>query len=232
MTLIDDSFNSIVSAVEWGRSLYNNIRRFIFFQLVVNVTALLLVLGGSFIGTEMPLTITQILWVNLIMDTFAAMALASLPPEKEVMNDRPRSQADFIVSRSMARAISVVGAVFFVTMLSLLYYFEHIAGLSDEELTVFFTVFVMLQWWNLFNAKALGSCKPALQGMLKDRGLLLVLAIIIAGQWIIVTFGGRMFRTVPLDAFTWLWIVAATSPVLIAGELWRWMMRIKRTGKH
>lgn len=232
MTLIDDSFNSIVSAVEWGRSLYNNIRRFIFFQLVVNVTALLLVLGGSFIGTEMPLTITQILWVNLIMDTFAAMALASLPPETEVMNDRPRSQADFIVSRSMARAISVVGAVFFVTMLSLLYYFEHIAGLSDEELTVFFTVFVMLQWWNLFNAKALGSCKPALQGMLKDRGLLLVLAIIIAGQWIIVTFGGRMFRTVPLDAFTWLWIVAATSPVLIAGELWRWMMRIKRTGKH
>ena len=231
-TLIDDSFNSIVSAVEWGRSLYNNIRRFIFFQLVVNVTALLLVLGGSFIGTEMPLTITQILWVNLIMDTFAAMALASLPPEKEVMNDRPRSQADFIVSRSMARAISVVGAVFFVTMLSLLYYFEHIAGLSDEELTVFFTVFVMLQWWNLFNAKALGSCKSALKGMLKDRGLLLVLAIIIAGQWIIVTFGGRMFRTVPLDAFTWLWIVAATSPVLIAGELWRWMMRIKRTGKH
>lgn len=232
MTLIDDSFNSIVSAVEWGRSLYNNIRRFIFFQLVVNVTALLLVLGGSFIGTEIPLTITQMLWVNLIMDTFAAMALASLPPESEVMNDRPRSRTAFIVSRSMGRAIAAVGLLFFAVLISLLYYFEHVAGVSAEELTVFFTIFVMLQWWNLFNAKAFGGSKPALSGIMRDRGMLFVLAVILVGQWLIVTFGGRMFRTVPLDAVTWLCIFAATSPVLIAGELWRLVMRGRQTVKE
>lgn len=232
MTLIDDSFNSIVSAVEWGRSLYNNIRRFIFFQLVVNVTALLLVLGGSFIGTEIPLTITQMLWVNLIMDTFAAMALASLPPESEVMNDKPRSRTAFIVSRSMGRAIAAVGLLFFAVLISLLYYFEHVAGVSAEELTVFFTIFVMLQWWNLFNAKAFGGSKPALNGIMRDRGMLFVLAVILVGQWLIVTFGGRMFRTVPLDAVTWLCIIAATSPVLIAGELWRLVMRGRQTVKE
>lgn len=232
MTLIDDSFNSIVSAVEWGRSLYNNIRRFIFFQLVVNVTALLLVLGGSFIGTEIPLTITQMLWVNLIMDTFAAMALASLPPESEVMNDKPRSRTAFIVSRSMGRAIAAVGLLFFAVLISLLYYFEHVAGVSAEELTVFFTIFVMLQWWNLFNAKAFGGSKPAMSGIMRDRGMLFVLAVILVGQWLIVTFGGRMFRTVPLDATTWLCIFAATSPVLMAGELWRLVQRRRQTVKE
>lgn len=221
MTLIDDSFDSIVRAVVWGRSLYKNIQRFIFFQLVVNVTALLLVLGGSFIGTELPLTITQMLWVNLIMDTFAAMALASLPPEREVMGERPRSRNDFIISRPMRRGIASVGVLFFVVLLAVLYYFEHVAGVSAEELTVFFTLFVMLQWWNLLNAKALGTGRSALHGLKHDRGLLFVLAVILAGQWLIVTFGGRMFRTVPLPATTWLCIVAATSPVLIVGEILR-----------
>lgn len=221
MTLMDDSFDSIVRAVRWGRSLYRNIQRFIFFQLVVNVTALLLVLGGSFIGTELPLTITQMLWVNLIMDTFAAMALASLPPEDDVMGERPRPRDAFIITRPAGRAIAAVGLAFFAVMLAMLYYFEHVAGVSPEELTIFFTVFVMLQWWNLFNAKALGTSRSALSGLTSDRGLVSVLAVILAGQWLIVTFGGDMFRTVPLPAATWLLIVAATSPVLIAGELWR-----------
>lgn len=221
MTLMDDSFDSIVRAVRWGRSLYRNIQRFIFFQLIVNVTALLLVLGGSFIGTELPLTITQMLWVNLIMDTFAAMALASLPPEDDVMSERPRPRDAFIITPVAGRAIAAVGLVFFAVMLAMLYYFEHVAGVSPEELTIFFTVFVMLQWWNLFNAKALGTTRTALSGLTADRGLILVLAVILAGQWLIVTFGGDMFRTVPLPAATWLLIVAATSPVLIAGELWR-----------
>lgn len=221
MTLMDDSFDSIVRAVRWGRSLYRNIQRFIFFQLVVNVTALLLVLGGSFIGTELPLTITQMLWVNLIMDTFAAMALASLPPEDDVMSERPRPRDAFIITRPAGRAIAAVGLAFFAVMLAMLYYFEHVAGVSPEELTIFFTVFVMLQWWNLFNAKALGTSRSALSGLTSDRGLVSVLAVILAGQWLIVTFGGDMFRTVPLPAATWLLIVAATSPVLIAGELWR-----------
>ena len=225
MTLIDDSFSSIVKAVQWGRSLYRNIQRFIFFQLVVNVTALLLVLGGSMIGTELPLTITQMLWVNLIMDTFAAMALASLPPESEVMKDKPRKQTDFIINRHIAWAIGIVGLLFFGLMFGLLYYFERVAGVSAEELTVFFTIFVMLQWWNLFNAKSLGSRRSAFHKFLSDRGLLFVLFIILAGQWLIVELGGKMFRTVPLDIETWLWIVLGTSPVMIVGEI---MRRIRR----
>ena len=225
MTLIGDSFSSIVKAVQWGRSLYRNIQRFIFFQLVVNVTALLLVLGGSMIGTELPLTITQMLWVNLIMDTFAAMALASLPPESEVMKDKPRKQTDFIINRHIAWAIGIVGLLFFGLMFGLLYYFERVAGVSEEELTVFFTIFVMLQWWNLFNAKSLGSRRSAFHKFLSDRGLLFVLFIILAGQWLIVEFGGKMFRTVPLDIETWLWIILGTSPVMIVGEIVR---RIRR----
>ena len=225
MTLIDDSFSSIVKAVQWGRSLYRNIQRFIFFQLVVNVTALLLVLGGSMIGTELPLTITQMLWVNLIMDTFAAMALASLPPESEVMKDKPRKQTDFIINRHIAWAIGIVGLLFFGLMFGLLYYFERVAGVSAEELTVFFTIFVMLQWWNLFNAKSLGSRRSAFHKFLSDRGLLFVLFIILAGQWLIVEFGGKMFRTVPLDIETWLWIILGTSPVMIVGEIVR---RVRR----
>lgn len=225
MTLIDDSFSSIVKAVQWGRSLYRNIQRFIFFQLVVNVTALLLVLGGSMIGTELPLTITQMLWVNLIMDTFAAMALASLPPESEVMKDKPRKQTDFIINRNIAWAIGIVGLLFFGLMFGLLYYFERVAGVSAEELTVFFTIFVMLQWWNLFNAKSLGSRRSAFHKFLSDRGLLFVLFIILAGQWMIVELGGKMFRTVPLDIETWLWIILGTSPVMIVGEIVR---RIRR----
>lgn len=137
------------------------------------------------------------------------------------MSERPRPRDAFIITPVAGRAIAAVGLVFFAVMLAMLYYFEHVAGVSPEELTIFFTVFVMLQWWNLFNAKALGTTRTALSGLTADRGLILVLAVILAGQWLIVTFGGDMFRTVPLPAATWLLIVAATSPVLIAGELWR-----------
>ncbi|NPD92535.1 calcium-translocating P-type ATPase, PMCA-type [Xylanibacter muris] len=227
MTLLDDSFASIVKAVQWGRSLYVNIQRFIFFQLVVNVTALLLVLGGAFIGTELPLTITQMLWVNLIMDTFAAMALASLPPETEVMKEKPRRQTDFIINRNMGWAIGCVGLCLFGIMIVMLYYFEHnIKGISVRELTVFFTVFVMLQWWNLFNAKSLGSNRSAFCGFTSDRGLFAVLVMILAGQWLIVTFGGKMFRTEPLDMETWMWIILLTSPVMVIGELMRFVSRM------
>lgn len=228
MTLIDDSFGSIVRAVEWGRSLYKNIQRFIFFQLVVNVAALLLVLGGSLAGTELPLTITQILWVNLIMDTFAAMALASLPPSHEVMREKPRKQTDFIITKPIAWAICTVGVIFFAALLAMLVWFVPECGDELQGLTIFFTVFVMLQWWNLFNAKALGSNHSAFHGFLADKGLLLVLVIILAGQWIIVTFGGRMFRVEPLDLQTWLQIIVFTSPVMIIGELMRAVARLKK----
>ncbi len=232
MTLLDDSFGSIVRAVQWGRSLYKNIQRFIFFQLVVNVAALLLVLGGSLAGTALPLTITQMLWINLIMDTFAAMALASLPPETSVMSEKPRKTGDFIVTRSMAWAISIVGVLFFALLLAMLVYDNDTDGaLSLQELTVFFTVFVMLQWWNLFNAKTLGTCNSAFEGLSYDRGLVLVLVTILVGQWIIVTFGGQMFRTTPLGPTTWWWIIVGTSPVLWIGEIIRLVRRLKKLSR-
>lgn len=230
MTLLDDSFGSIVNGVMWGRSLYKNIQRFLFFQLVVNLTALLLVLGGSVIGTEMPLTVTQILWVNLIMDTFAALALASLPPSHEVMGERPRRQTDFILKKSMVRAIILCGSLFFTVMFIFLIYCERRgqAGVDIHELTIFFTTFVMLQFWNLFNAKTLDSCHSAFRHFVLDRGLILVLALVLAGQWIIVTFGGRMFRTVPLSFAEWITIIAATSLVLWIGEIWRFVLRCRK----
>lgn len=227
ITLIDDSFRSIVQAVMWGRSLYKNIQRFIFFQLVVNVAALLLVLAGSVIGTELPLTVTQILWVNLIMDTFAAMALASLPPSREVMHQRPRSQTDFIITPGMMRGVVGLGVLFAAAMFVYLYKIEMTgSGIDLRELTIFFTTFVLLQWWNLLNARTLGSSHSALRHFWRCRGLLLVLLMILVGQWLIVTFGGRMFRTVPLSARTWLTIIIGTSPVLWLGEAYRLIKRL------
>ena len=228
MTLLDDSFKSIANAVMWGRSLYRNLQRFLFFQLVVNVAALLLVLGGSVIGTEMPLTVTQILWVNLIMDTFAALALASLPPSYEVMNDKPRKASDFIINKSIGFGILFCGIVFFLVMFALLVYCERRGkgGVDVHELTMFFTTFVMIQFWNLFNAKALMSHHTAFRHFLKDRGMILVLVLVLVGQWIIVTFGGEMFRTTPLSLHEWLLIVGSTSVVLWVGELWRGFKRM------
>ena len=234
ITLIDDSFGSIVQAVMWGRSLYKNIQRFIFFQLIVNVAALLLVLFGAFIGTELPLTITQILWINLIMDTFAAMALASLPPSREVMKQKPRRQDAFIINRGMKRGIAFIGITFFLLLgigcwlmevhpifLAIQY------GLApDEAQTVFFTVFVLLQWWNLFNARMLGSSHSAFHKLWKCKGFLIVLGLVLAGKWLIVTFGGQMFRTVPLSLECWLYMFLLTSPVLLVGELYRGGKRV------
>ena len=228
MTLLDDSFKSIANAVMWGRSLYRNLQRFLFFQLVVNVAALLLVLGGSVIGTEMPLTVTQILWVNLIMDTFAALALASLPPSHEVMKDKPRKASDFIINKSIGFGILFCGIVFFLVMFALLVYCERRGkgGVDVHELTMFFTTFVMIQFWNLFNAKALMSHHTAFRHFLKDKGMILVLVLVLVGQWIIVTFGGEMFRTTPLSLHEWLLIICSTSVVLWAGELWRTFKRM------
>ena len=230
MTLLDDSFGSIVNAIMWGRSLYRNIQRFLFFQLVVNVAALLLVLGGAVLGTELPLTVTQILWVNLIMDTFAAMALASLPPSKEVMAEKPRRRNEFIITNALGRGILLCGAAFFAVMFFFLWWCERrgLGGVDVRELTWFFTSFVMMQMWNLFNAKCLGTNHSAFHRLWADKGLLLVVVIILVGQWIIVTLGGEMMRTVPLSAKEWGLIIAATSMVLWIGELWRGVKRLIR----
>ena len=225
ITLLDDSLSSLVKAVMWGRSLYRNIQRFIFFQLVVNVAALLLVLGGSLMGTELPLTVTQILWVNLIMDTFAAMALASLPPSREVMNQPPRRTDAFIITRPIGHAVVLIGTLFAAVMLVALYYIEY-GGINTHELTIFFTTFVMMQWWNLFNARALLSNHSALRNLQRCPAFLLVLLLVLVGQWLIVTFGGDMFRTEPLSWKTWLTIFAATSPVMLIGEVYRTIKRL------
>ena len=223
MTLLDDSFRSIVHAVMWGRSLYKNIQRFLYFQLVVNVTALLLVLGGSVIGTEMPLTVTQILWVNLIMDTFAAMALASLPPSREVMNDKPRNRDEFIITPSIGKDIISNGLFFFVLMFAMFIHclYDEDPGIQLHELSLFFTTFVMLQFWNLLNAKALGSRHSCLHRLWADRGMLIIMVAILLGQWLIVTFGGQMFRTTPLSLTEWTVIIVATSAVVWIKELYR-----------
>lgn len=219
MTLLDDSFRSIVHAVMWGRSLYANIQRFLFFQLTVNVSALLLVLAGSFVGTEMPLTVTQILWVNLIMDTFAALAISSLPPSREVMKQKPRRRDEFIITPSIFRAIMTVGLSQFVVMFAMLLYCLHVEpGVQLHELSIFFTTFVMLQVWNMFNAKRLGTQRSAFSNFADAKGLHLVLLLVIVGQWLIVTFGGRMFRVEPLSFKEWIVIIVATSTMMWVGE--------------
>ncbi len=236
ITIVDNSFTSIGRAVMWGRSLYRNIQRFILFQMTVNVVACLIVLAGSFMGMQSPLTVTQMLWVNLIMDTFAAMALASLPPSESVMDDKPRSRSAFIISRSMWRWIIGTGGIFFLFLLGLLYYFEHTditslsqigratfgadRGLTPYELSLFFTIFVFLQFWNMFNARAYATGRSALH-LEGCSGFGLTALIIVIGQILIVTVGGEFFSVVPLRLTDWLIIVAGTSVVLWAGELLR-----------
>lgn len=236
ITIMDNSFTSISSAVMWGRSLYKNIQRFILFQMTVNVVASLVVLFGAFMGIQSPLTVTQMLWVNLIMDTFAAMALASLPPTKNVMKEKPRRRNDFIINKSMWRHIIGVGSLFFVFLMGLLYYFEHTdltsltqigilpigenTGLTPYELSLFFTIFVFLQFWNMFNARAFKTGQSAFH-FKGCEGFLLIAAMIFFGQIIIVSIGGDFFNVVPLELNDWLIIIGGTSIVLWTGEIYR-----------
>ena len=228
ITLLDDSFHSIATAVMWGRSLYKNIQRFIVFQLTINVVALASVLLGAFLGTELPLTVTQMLWVNLIMDTFAAMALASIPPSADVMHEKPRKTSDFIITRPMRYNILGVAACFLLILMTLI---VHIKGLPMTEvptaLTSFFTIFVMLQFWNLFNASVFGTNHSVFKDARHAVGMISVAIIILVGQIIIVEFGGKVFRTVPLTLTEWLYIIGSTSIVLWIGEIWRWILRMR-----
>lgn len=227
ITLLDDSFNSIGTAVMWGRSLYKNIQRFIVFQLTINFVALLIVLLGSFVGTALPLTVTQMLWVNLIMDTFAALALASIPPSEDVMNEKPRRSTDFIISKAMRYNIFGVGTVFLIVLMGMIYYFTNAeSGMTVHRLTIFFTFFVMLQFWNLFNVRVFGTNDSAFKGLTKSYGMELIVIAILGGQILIVQFGGAVFRTEPLDWQTWLVIIGASSLVLWVGELIRFVQRL------
>lgn len=217
ITIIDNSFASIGRAVMWGRSLYRNIQRFILFQMTVNVCACLTVLAGSFMGTDAPLTVTQMLWVNLIMDTFAAMALASLPPTEAVMRERPRDRRKFIISTPMWQFILWTGGLFFVVMTIVLWYFERDGHISPYDQSLFFTTFVMLQFWNLFNARAFLTGHSAFD-LRNCKEFLFIAALIFFGQIAIVELGGKMFNVVPLDVRHWVIIFLVTSPVLLLGE--------------
>ncbi|MDD2997629.1 MAG: cation-translocating P-type ATPase [Candidatus Riflebacteria bacterium] len=219
--LLDDSFPSVVKGIMWGRSLYGNIQRFVMFQLTINVVALAVALTGPFIGVKMPLTVIQMLWVNLIMDTFAALALATEPPHWKVMSQPPRRSEDFLVTRPMYTHIFGVGAVFYLVLVAFLKYFQRDGNVSVKELSVFFTVFVMLQFWNMFNARALGLKKSAFKRLSENKGFVVILPTILLVQFLIVQFGGTMFRTEPLSAGTWLAIICGTSLVLWAGEAYR-----------
>jgi Ca2+-transporting ATPase len=251
ITILDNSFKSITRAVMWGRSLYQNIQRFILFQMTINVAACLIVLIGSFLGTESPLTVTQMLWVNLIMDTFAALALASLPPNEKVMQRKPRKVTEHIISKKMVVGILGTGVAFLAILFGLLQYFKHDDvdsltqlsaykffacyfdfsrgnGLSPYELSLFFTIFVLLQFWNMFNAKAFGSGRSAFFELRRSSGFVAVALIIMVGQFIIVSVGGAMFNVVPLHPTDWGIIAGATSLTLWVGEVVRLCWRICR----
>ncbi len=226
--LLDDSFQSIVNGVMWGRSLYENIQRFILFQLTINVAALGIALLGPFIGVKIPLTVPQMLWVNLIMDTFAALALATEPPHHEVMNRTPRNPDDFILTPVMSKSILTTGITFIVLLVAMLLYIQQTDGkVSNYELSVFFTIFVMLQFWNLFNAKCLGLAHSAFHNLFENKGFVAIASSILIGQILIVQFGGKIFRTVPLSIRDWVLIIAGTSLVLWIGEIFRWIRRQK-----
>lgn len=242
ITIIDNSFTSIGRAVMWGRSLYLNIQRFVLFQMTVNVAACLIVLAGAFMGLQSPLTVTQMLWVNLIMDTFAAMALASLAPTPAVMHDKPRPRTAFIVSRPMWASIIGVGAFFFFLLLGILWYFQHTeldsltqigrvpfganTGLTPYELSLFFTIFVFLQFWNLFNARAYATGRSALH-FKGNAGFTFIVLAILVGQIAIVELGREFFNVVPLKFTDWVIIIGSTSLVLWVGELLRLFSRRK-----
>ena len=226
--LLDDSFASVVNAVQWGRSIYLNIQKFIQFQLTINVVALLTALIGPFIGIEFPLTVTQMLWVNLIMDTFAALALATEPSYKEVMEKAPRKAGDFIVSKGMMWNIFGQGIFFLAVLMVLLFHYMADNDISVYELSEFFTIFVMLQFWNMFNARTLGGYNSAFYKLKENRSFLFIAAVILLLQIAIVQFGGGFFRTEPLELVDWVVIVASTSLVLWAGEFMRFIMKRKR----
>lgn len=249
ITILDNSFSSITRAVMWGRSLYQNIQRFIVFQMTINVTACIIVLIGAFLGTESPITVTQMLWVNLIMDTFAAMALASLPPDPKVMEDKPRKANEYIITKKMAIAIFGTGSIFVFLLFGLLQYFNYTditrlsefnfsdffsnifnftkaeQHLSSYELCVFFTIFVMLQFWNMFNAKAFGTHISTFKDIIKNKTFLLVAGIILLGQYLIVTFGNGMFSVIPLSWNDWGIIIVSTSVVLWTREIFRLLIK-------
>lgn len=251
ITIVDNSFASISKAVMWGRSLYKNIQRFILFQITVNVVACAIVALGAFMSYQSPLTVTQMLWVNLIMDTFAALAFASLPASMSVMKENPRKRTDFIITKPMWHYIFGVGFLFILTLFGLLQYFKNESivtmadfnvldylrcfldfdyGMSDgmtaAECTMFFTIFVFLQFWSLFNVKCFDSEEGVFSKLTESKVFFSSVAIIFIGQILIVQFGGKMFSVEALTVTDWMYIVAGTSVVFWVGWIFHLVKRL------
>ena len=226
ITLLDDSFASIATAVMWGRSLYRNIQRFVLFQLTINFAAIVICFVGAVFGTDMPLTVVQILWVNIIMDTFAAMAMASLPPNPEVMLEKPRPRDEFIITPGMARTLFICGGIMVAVLLGMLFWWTITeGGLTVRQLTLFFSTFVFLQFWNMFNAKGFETRHSVFTCLRGCREFFLILLAIAAGQVLIVEFGGEVFRTEPLVWREWAAVIGCTSLLAIGGEAVRALRR-------
>ncbi|TVQ44756.1 MAG: calcium-translocating P-type ATPase, PMCA-type [Gloeocapsa sp. DLM2.Bin57] len=225
--ILDDSFGSIELGVMWGRSLYQNIQKFILFQLTINVAACGIALLGPFIGVNLPFTVTQLLWINLIMDTFAALALATEPPSQKVMEIPPRNSDEFIISKAMAANIFTLAPIFLVIFVAFLLYIQRDGVVDTYELSLFFSTFVMLQFWNMFNAKTFGLKESAFSNIANNQGFLAIALIIFIGQILMVQLGGDVFRTVPLSWRDWLIIIASTSLILWIGEISRFFSRLK-----
>lgn len=223
--LLDDSFASIVNAVRWGRTLYYNIQKFLFFQLTINLLALAVVLAGPFTGITLPLTVSQMLWVNLIMDTFAALALATEPPHSAIMDYPPRRKAEFIITRSIGKGIAFTAGFLFVVLMALLQFMRADGNIDSYELTLFFNVFVMFQFWNLFNARVFGQDISAFRGLSKNKSFIFIAFLIVIGQVAIVQFGGTFFRTVPLSLRDWVLVVIFSSIILWAAEFIKFIHR-------
>ena len=247
ITIIDNSFSSIGRAVMWGRSLYQNIQRFLLFQLTVNVAACFLVLFGSFMGTESPLTVTQMLWVNLIMDTFGAMALASLPPSEKVMCDKPRDRKASILTMPMMGELLGVGFLFFAITLGFYWLFNHadvtsipqmfhchVNGpnpMTPYEATLLFSIFVWTHFWYMFNARAFETGESVFK-LKMSQGFWTIVAIIVIGQLFITEVAYEFFNVQPMlhtadwhfnpsGALDFVIIVAASSLVLWIREIYR-----------
>jgi Ca2+-transporting ATPase len=221
IVLLDDAFPSTVTGVKWGRSLYKNIQSFLTFQLTINVATCLVVLFGPILGQDMPFTVTQMLWVNLVMDTLAALCLASEPADPNVLLDKPRKTDAFIITPSMWKTIFGMGIFVFVLLSALVWDISHPEFLPiDMDLTKVFAIFMVLNWWNLFNIRVFGKNRSIFHNIGESRNFLLGSLVIFIGTIGIVQVGGEVFSTHPLSLTEWMWIFLATSPIVIIRELW------------
>jgi Ca2+-transporting ATPase len=247
IVLLDDSFSTIVKAVLWGRALYENIQRFLQFQLTINLSALVIAFLGPFIGVRPPFTVLQLLWINVIMDSFAAIALCSEEPRKELLHQKPKMRSESIITKTMAWEIVSTAFFFVIAMLALLLGMKNyswfsggmaqnteweFSPLNAHQVSIFFTTYVVFQVWNIINCRSLSAYESGLKGVFANPTFLSVMILILLGQIVIIQTGGSIFKVQPLGLLDWLIILAATSVVIIKAEVSRFFQRIRKIKAH